>query len=277
MKRGIAERISGRIQFERKRWAARRLGRGQPHFQPDWTFSEIQERLENENDRYEYFHWHFRRHLPAAFVNHRQYFMSIDNWCGEDSFHSMWFKLLSEYQPSKVLEIGVHRGQTLSLFALAAREGGWNAEVWGLGPLSGAGDSVSKYKDSSFDYRADIARNFREFCLPEPQLFQAYSQDTTADAFVGAKKWDLVYVDGSHDFQVVCSDIALAWRHLRIGGVLVLDDASLERGYRPYSFSFAGHPGPSAAAASTSIMRGFTEIGTCGHNRIFRRFDSLPT
>ena len=62
------------------------------------------------------------------------------------------------------------------------------------------------------------------------------------------QKWDLIYIDGSHDYEVVKSDVDISIMSLNDGGLLVLDDSSLYQDYYPEKIktkTFAGHPGPS--------------------------------
>ena len=269
----LITRVGGRIASEMKKRELRSVARGRPDFRADWLFSDVQRQLSSENDRYDYFLWFFHNKLDEEFVDHRRYFDRRNNWCGEDAFHAMWFKLLDEYRPSAGLEIGVHRGQTISYWQLVANSLGWNLDVWGLTPLNGAGDSVSWY-GNEFDYRQDIDTNFRHFDLVAPKLFVGFSESEEAADFVQGHEWDLIYVDGSHDYEVVASDVALARSSLRKGGILVMDDASVGSSYTPYRFSFAGHEEPSRVASDRRLMEGFMEIGTCGHNRVFERYDA---
>ncbi len=181
----------------------------------------------------------------------------------------MWFKLIDEYRPRTFCEIGVYRGQTLSLLTLIANCLGLKVDAWGVSPLSSAGDSLSTYKE--IDYTADISSSFARFNLGRPQLLKAKSQDAAAIEFLSTREWDCVYVDGSHELEDVAADVELARACTQPGAVLVLDDASLYSGYRPYPFSFAGHPGPSTIASQMTARSGFEEIGTSGHNRVYRR------
>jgi cephalosporin hydroxylase len=182
----------------------------------------------------------------------------------------MWWVIFQELRPRSALEIGVYRGQVLSLWGVLADLMGDRCEAWGVSPLDSSGDNVSDYQ-TSIDYEWDIAQHFRRFDLGTPNLIKAYSQDTDARAFVRSRGWDLIYVDGSHDLDDVVADLNLCTEALREGGILVVDDASLYSDFRPPRFSFKGHPGPSTAIRTAPGMSRMIEIGSCGHNRIFRK------
>lgn len=237
------------------------------NYSSDLSLSEVVERFPNELDRYKYFLWKYNYVLPAAFKDHRKFFVESQRGFGEDSFHAMWDLIIREFQPSTMLEIGVYRGQTLSLWSLIAHEYGMSIETWGVSPLTAAGDEVSKYID--VDYKLDIEKSFSLFELDKPNLFKGLSQDKSAVEFISSKTWDVIYVDGSHDYQDVVLDIELAKMVLSPGGILVLDDASKYVNYTPLSFAFEGHPGPSKAAQEITQSEDWKFIGSCGHNRIF--------
>src|SRR5437867_8857080 len=67
---------------------------------------------------------YFWNGLPAPLREHRAYFHNVPQnrrGFGEDAFHTMWYLLLEEFEPANFLEIGVFRGQVISLVALWAR------------------------------------------------------------------------------------------------------------------------------------------------------------
>src|SRR5688572_12496275 len=165
-------------------------------------------------DCFRYFH----RCLPPCIKTHRRYFQRKKRGFGEDAFHTMWFLLLREFQPRNFLEIGVYRGQTLSLIALLARHHGFVCEVHGTSPFSSAGDSVSRYCEG-IDYYDDTLKNFNFFSLSPPQLLRAYSTDPLARKLITSRSWDLIYIDGNHDYAVARADWELCSAHVRPGGL----------------------------------------------------------
>ena len=98
------------------------------------------------------------------------------------------------------------------------------------------GDSVSKYRDN-VDYYDDTLVNFKEFSLPKPNLLKAYSTDPAAVALIQSKKWDMVYIDGNHDYEVARKDWDVCSAATRTGGIIVLDDSALATSYRPPIFA----------------------------------------
>ena len=167
------------------------------------------------------------------------------------------------------LEIGVYRGQTISLASLLARQQGVPCRVQGISPFSPAGDTVSKYL-ARVDYLQDTLSHFQKFSLPQPSLLKAFSTDAEAVALIRSQPWDMIYIDGNHDYEVVCQDWEVCSQSAKTGGIIVLDDSGLTTAYRPPLFATAGHPGPSRLARE--IDRGaFPEILQVGHNRVFQK------
>ena len=214
------------------------------------------------------FHY-FHSRLPEPLRAHRAYFETGGRGFGEQAFHVMWFLLFREFAPKSFLEIGVFRGQTLSLAALLARHFQHDCFTQGISPFSSAGDAVSRYR-RDVDYQADTLQNCAHFSLPAPALLKAYSTDEAAQKLVASRAWSVIYIDGNHDYEIARRDWDLCAAHLEPGGLIVLDDSGLTTGYAPPVFATGGHPGPSRLAQELDRTR-FREILQVGHNRVFQK------
>ena len=248
-------------------WAGRRRS----HYDANWTFSEAMQNLPDETARYDFFLWRYRNVISKELRNHRKFFNLTHRGFGEDAFHALWESLFDEFRPKNCLEIGVYRGQVISLWSLLSDQKGIRSEVWGLSPLTSAGDAVSQYME--IDYVHDIESSYAGFGLGKPNLFKAKSQDADGIAFARSRKWDVVYVDGSHDYNDVLLDVRLAEEILSNGGILVMDDASKYSHYHPRWFAFSGHHGPSKVAGELAGSSSWKFVGSCGHNRVFQKLD----
>ena len=234
------------------------------------TQSQWAESLNAPTEFYERCFRYFHTRLPESLCEHRAYFESDGRGFGERSFHVMWFLLFREFAPDSFLEIGVFRGQTLSLAALLARHFKFHVCTQGISPFSEAGDSVSKYR-RGVDYYEDTLRNFAHFLLPTPALLKAYSTDEAAAEMIASRDWSCIYIDGNHDYEIARRDWELCSVHLRSGGLIVLDDAGLTTKYAPPPIlATAGHPGPSRLAQEIDRSC-FKEILQVGHNRVFQK------
>jgi hypothetical protein len=264
MKKGAIYRrlINQPMTRVQERWHSR----SQAKYSDDLSFSEAVARFPIRNDLYNYFHHYYRHQAPKRIQIHREYFKKSMRGFGEDAFHAMWFTLFRERTPSKCVEIGVYRGQVISLWTLIAALLGYDCDVSGISPFSATGDAVSTY--AAMDYFADTRASFDYFNLRQPHLVTAYSNDRVAIEYLNSKEWDLIYIDGGHDFDVVMSDYKNSVGALRRGGILVMDDSSLITDYVPPLFSSAGHPGPSRVVAEHA-MKQLHFLGAVGHNSVF--------
>ena len=214
----------------------------------------------------------FFQGLPAPYRQHRHYFdgsEGVMRGFGEDAFHTMWFFLLEDLKPRSFLEIGVYRGQIISLAALWSRVTGNPCEVHGISPFTAAGDAVSEY-ENGLDYYQDTVANFDPFQLPHPQLIRAFSTDPSARERIASRPRDVIYIDGNHDYQVASQDWTACSQAVRPGGLIVLDDAGLTTSYVPPVFATGGHPGPSKVASEIDRSQ-FREVLQVGHNRVFQK------
>ena len=246
-----------------------RYEKKQSSLMKDYSFTEASNAFKRRNDLHAYMHHYFRHLAPEPVREHRNYFNQDMRGFGEDALHAMWWTLLTEFKPTLALEIGVYRGQVVSLWGLIAKLSGFECEVHGVSPFSPAGDQVSTYL-SSLDYLQETFESSRRFGLSDPHLFKGYSTDVTAVEYIKSRKWNLIYVDGNHDYEVALSDYILSRDSLQEGGVLIMDDSSLNTEFSPPSFSFAGHPGPSRVVQERA-MKEMQFLGGVGHNNVFKK------
>lgn len=229
----------------------------------------ILKNIVTQNEVYNYFHHYFWNKSPQWLMEHRDYFKIDFRGFGEDAFHAMWYLLFKEFSPKKALEIGIYRGQIISLWGLISKKLNLNTELSGISPFSSAGDQVSSYL-RNIDYYDDVNKNCLRFTEKLPVLFKGYSTDNAMIEKITSEKWDLIYIDGNHDYEIVKQDFEICSHSLNENGLIVLDDSSLYTSFNPPSYSTAGHPGPSQLAQEIDKSR-FEEILAVGHNRIFKK------
>lgn len=216
-------------------------------------------------DAFRYFYFN----LPGPLKDHKKYFSKKSRGFGEKAFHTMWYLLYKKYRFTNFLEIGIYRGQTISLAGLLSKMHDDEIVVHGISPFDQSGDAVSRYMQ--IDYLQDVYQNFEKFALKRPVLIKAYSTDKVAEEVIASTAWDCIYIDGSHEYEVAKKDWQLCSSHIRIGGIIVMDDASLYTSYEPPFFAFKGHPGPSRVADEIKEDKNFKETLRVGHNRVFER------
>tara|TARA_X000001036_G_C20595978_1_gene772896 strand:+ start:208 stop:1026 length:819 start_codon:yes stop_codon:yes gene_type:complete len=235
----------------------------------DISLLEVSKHFQSLENQYMYFHHSFWHKLPDYLRDHRSYFNQKQRGFGEDAFHALWYELMKEYKPKNMLEVGVYRGQVISLWALVADELDISCDIHGISPFTSAGDEVSAYI-SDINYYDDVINNFNHFSLSLPNLHRGFSTEDKMIDVIKSKKWDVIYIDGSHDYDVVKSDFDICSSMLSPGGIIVMDDSALDTRFEPPIYSSSGHPGPSRLANEINQDE-YKEILSVGHNRVFQK------
>ena len=221
-------------------------------------------------DQYDYFHKYFWNRAPEWLKIHRNFFSKNSRSFGEDSFYAMWYLLFQYVRPKSFLEIGVYRGATLSLARSLSNHLDLKCEIMGISPFINIGDSVSKYED--FDYLNDVLK-FSALCgapIYPKELCISLSNSPEGVKTITSHKWDIIYIDGNHDYEFVKSDFTLCQQYINPNGYIVLDDAALYTSYNPRSFSSKGHPGPSRVVQE-ALRNGFYIFIQVGHNIVLKK------
>jgi hypothetical protein len=194
---------------------------------------------------------------------------------GDRELHWMW-KLIVDQMPKdfKFLEIGVFKGQTISLVSLIAQIQMKNCEVVGITPLTNSGDQYSNHPD--IDYFTAIRTIFDNFRIKEwdkTKIIRGYSNDETViNMSSAAGPYDIVYIDGCHDYDVVCSDINNYKHQVKAGGLLVIDDCN--NYLKIPQNKWSGFPDVSNAVRDCLENDTDFELQfAVTHNRIWRKID----
>lgn len=226
-------------------------------------------------------------------AQHRQHVETNRLGFGDAAFHYMWYLLLQQivenFSNPKFIEIGVFKGQVISLWALIAYQLNCAAFITGISPLEGNPIPKSKWvrrwkiltnfkfikdlQSANFypeeDYKAIIAKLFETFNLPlsKVRLIKGYSNNADVFELIKDEKFSLIYIDGDHSFQGVTEDISKYGHLVELNGYLVMDDASY---YLPGNTFWKGHETVSRACEIIPSF-GFKNIMNVGHNRIYQK------
>jgi cephalosporin hydroxylase len=225
------------------------------------TLQEFKDIWQDEPDRHLSIHEEFCRFVNAIseLKRHRDFVQERGWGYGERSFGWMWWLIIQELPYNfTFLEIGVYKGQILSLVPLIARMQSKVAKCYGITPLI-----TETYKD--------IAKIHRLFNLHEDYTILR-GLSTNAEIIAQAQKLslDILYIDGGHDYGTVTSDLQHYTPLLKQGGYLVCDDACNDMSMPPNMFR--GHDETYQAVRDFfKEDKQFTFIGNVVHNRIFQK------
>ena len=195
---------------------------------------------------------------------------------GEKPFHFLWDVLVQEVPKDfRFLEIGVYKGQVLSLIGLLTEVHHKRSYVVGVSPFNGAGDKYSNYS-RAVNYKELTEEAWSHSCLgplytiPKTlHLITGYSTDQDViDQVTHTEPYDIIYIDGSHDYEVVVQDIQNYAPLVKFGGFLVMDDAATDR----ETDNWPGHPDVGRAVnewLDTDKRFGF--VFALGHIKLYRR------
>ena len=210
----------------------------------------------------------------SILIEHRTYVENNNLGFGEKPFHVVWRELVKSLPNKfKFLEIGVYKGQVLSLIPLLSKIYQKDVEFIGVTPLSSHGDKYSSYDKTSYD--EVIKSIFNKFDLPfDINKNILIGNSTTEEIKTKIKEngiYDLIYIDGCHDYDCVVSDINLMKEVSVKESYIVFDDSSC---YKNFSTNlFKGHEDVCNAIRDLieTDSETFEEIICVGHNRVFKR------
>jgi hypothetical protein len=223
---------------------------------------------------------------------HRNYIEKNKYGYGDRSFHYMW-KLLIDQMPDtfSFLEIGVYKGQIISLVQLLSDKLHKKPVIIGVTPLSNRGDHYWTHPEES-DYLNCIRKLYDDFHLTfrNTKIMKGLSQEkSTQKRVLQYAPYNVVFVDGCHDYEVVKSDLIFYSKLVKPGGFLVLDDAGNFLHLPKYTHIpktdtfqwlfgnhrislFHGFIDVSNAARDTiEKNRNYLHIFSCGHDRVWMR------
>jgi len=219
----------------------------------------------------------YKSFTESVYKNGLHHVFSWDRLPGfyEDAFSWNW-KLLVDSCPQsfRFLEIGVYKGRVLSQIGWFAERSSKQAYIVGVTPLSVAADKFSSYEEC--DYAAEIRNGFYRVNSANSQytLINGISQDENIiDSAKNSGPYDILFVDGCHDYDAVCSDINNYTQMLKPGGYLVIDDSAL---YLDGAHgNFLGHPDVFNAVRDTLDNNpGFVHLYAVGHNRVWKKIST---
>jgi len=236
----------------------------------------------------------------VEFLKRHRDFVEANDWgFGDRAFHYMWLMLLSDAnrrsRPVRALEIGVYKGQVISLWALIAKQMRIDLEITGISPFEGNAKPMSRLRrkvrrmmDPRYrrdaeagnlyledDYLGKVSKIFATFDLGlgHCRLIKGRSNDPAIAASLNSERFSIIYIDGDHTFEGVRSDIRSYAPLLEEGGYLVMDDASC---FLPGSTFWKGRESVSRACEELPQL-GFENVLNVGHDRIYTQVTSVDT
>lgn len=191
----------------------------------------------------------------------------------ELAFRYAWLIILNQLPVNaKLLEIGVFKGGTISLFRLISNHLKNNFEIFGLTPLSSTGDKFSNYQESDFLQDIEFVHSLFELDVKDLNLYKGLSTDGVLKTEVRKNKFDLVYIDGSHDYDCVINDIDLTDEILNVNGFMITDDSSSGLSFPSGFIGFRGHTDVFLALQQSEIVQNkYQHLFACGHIRCWKK------
>ena len=230
--------------------------------------------------------------LPVL-KKHRDFIEEHEMGFGDRAFHFLWYLLLDDLHKKfgklNLLEIGVYKGQVISLWALLCKELQIESRIHAVTPLKGSlpnnkllhNKIIKKFRKAknqgnlypNVDYKKLIRSLFQNFELDMSKIifYEGYSNESWIIDMVSEHTFEVVYVDGDHNYEAVLQDIKNYSTLISRGGYLVMDDASF---FLEGTVFWKGYEDVSKACDVITDL-GFENVLNVGHNRLYRKTSEL--
>lgn len=184
---------------------------------------------------------------------------------GERSFLWLWWLLIKEMPASfTFMEIGVFKGQILSLIRMVADMQAKKVVRHGVTPLSSIGGVWES------DYEADIKFIHDQFKIKKDyKIIKGDSTDPQTIKAASEIELDILYVDGGHTYDIAKSDIENYSPLIKSGGYLVIDDCCNDL-KMPFGY-FQGIESVTRAVNDLLPNKDFEFVFSVVHIKVFRR------
>ena len=226
-------------------------------------------------------------------ARHRKHVQENQLGFGDAAFHALWLRLLEaaaqRFGEVRALEIGMFKGQVISLWSYLGLSLGLKLRISAVTPLKGQPMPRSRilnwlrYRlDAAFreridngnfyedvDYEGVVRRLFADFGadFDSVRVYRGYSSDPKVLGDLRGETFHLIYVDGDHTYLGARHDLTEYGPKVVPGGWLVVDDAGCDL---PGTTFWKGHRAVSDAVKVVPEM-GFRNVLNVGHLRIFER------
>lgn len=195
---------------------------------------------------------------------HRDWVEQHNYGFGDRPLHYMWYELC-QILPDKavLLEIGVFKGQVISLWALIGKKLKKDFKVWGLTKLD------EKMSDKYHTHEIVTQKDIDCICEVFGVKVNIINKDSRDPEATSPENLDLLYIDGGHDEETVRNDIDKFLPSVKKGGLVVFDDASCS--LPDFGHWYKGLDDVSRVVDELAQKKDYEEILTVGHNRCFQK------
>lgn len=158
-------------------------------------------------------------------------FKFTNNWF-QSTAKNVWDKVVPQIKPHKILEVGTYEGAS-ACYMVQQMANEFPIELhcidtWAGGvehQLGGFVESDMPSVEERFNHNIARAIKLAAYQV-DLTVHKCFSDEALAKLLVAGKKnyFDFIYIDGSHQAPDVLADAVLAFKLLRVGGLIVFDD-----------------------------------------------------
>jgi len=150
------------------------------------------------------------------------------NWFNNTA-KTNWDHLIPEIRPKKILEVGSFEGMS-ACYLIEKLSGFQDIEIYCIDTWEGSMEHIRDNLDmtdaeQNFDHNIEYAIS-KSIHRPLIHKWKERSESGLMKLFLEGKQnyFDFIYIDGSHATVDVISDAVLAFKLLKVNGVIAFDD-----------------------------------------------------
>jgi predicted O-methyltransferase YrrM len=156
--------------------------------------------------------------LPVNFAP--RYETEVTSWHPHREFA---YELISQIKPKKIVELGVHYGDSYFTFCQACEELDLDTQLFGIDHWQGD-EQAGLYGEEVFE----IVNSYNEEFYPEKSTLLRIDFEEALQQFED-QSIELLHIDGSHQYETVKKDFENWLPKLQKGGLILMHDILVER------------------------------------------------